>query len=308
MGYIDFNAQQNILNVISGQRNLVDQLVFSKINDEDAFSFIKANNETVGIKVEKFLSKVELKGYRAEQLFKELLDNVDIPYLHIGQSPGDHSRSLQDIKSKRPDFLINIPQLGILLFDVKCRRKVGFGGPDNKYFQISKEEIERLYQLQHKLLLPVWVAFLDEAEIYKIHETKGSRCGFWISSLTDLNDFLERLKANLSESDYAKISNVRIPDELLTIFSGDLNLKFGTNKLSEETLREFTDGYRFILAKGEKAILNCIKSKKIYKSYLKDEVKCYSMLKNEIDHLLTILISNNIVDYTPKEFLKLKPS
>ena len=306
MGYSEFNPKLNILDVVVGSKNPSDELTFRKIDKQENFSFILNKSETIGVRVDRFLSKVELKGYRAENLFKDLLNQVSIPYLHIGQSPGDHSRILQDIRSKRPDFLVNIPQLGILLFDVKCRRKMGFDDSEKKYFQINKEEIERLYELQHKLLLPVWIAFLDEALIYKIHDSVKSKCDFHLASLTDLNSFLLKLKENLTEKEYSKISSIRVPNELLSIFSGELNLKFGGNKISDTIMKEFSDGYKFILDKVEKQIIYNVKNKKIYKTYLKDEVRSRYMLMNEIDHLLTILIKDKIISYKPKEYLTIK--
>lgn len=305
MGYTEFNPKENILNVIIGNKNPNDKLTIDKIDQNENYSFIINKTETIGVRVNQFLSKVELKGYRAESLFKDLLDQVSIPYLHIGQSPGDHSRILQDIRSKRPDFLINIPQLGILLFDVKCRRNMGFDDPEKKYFQINKEEIERLYELQHKLLLPVWIAFLDQALIHKIHDPIKSKCEFHLSSLTDLNSFLSDLKANLNKKEYSKISSIRITNELLSIFSGELNLKFGTKKISDKIVKNFASGYKFILEKTEKLIIDHVKKNKIYRSYLKDQVRSSYMLMNEIDHLLTILIKDNVIIYKPKEFLKI---
>lgn len=305
MGYTEFNPKENTLDVVIGTKNPNVKLTFRKIERQENFSFILNQSDTIGVRVDRFLSKVELKGYRAENLFKDLLDQVSIPYLHIGQSPGDHSRILQDIKSKRPDFLINIPQLGILLFDVKCRRKMGFDDPDNKYFQINKEEIERLYELQHKLLLPVWIAFLDEALIFKIHDTVKSKCDFHLASLTELNSFLQELKINLTEKEYSKISSIRVPNELLSLFSGELNLQFGAKKVSAQKVKEFADGYKFILDKVEKQIIYNVTKKNIYKSYLKEKVRSRYMLMNEIDHLLNILIQDNIISYKPKEYLKI---
>jgi hypothetical protein len=311
MGYSEFNPKENSLIIFSGSKIQSNKFDFVKIHKEDGFELVKDASLTVGIKVDRFLSNVELKGIRGEMLFKELLDQISIPYLHIGQSPGDHSLLLQEAKSKRPDFLVNIPQLGILLFDVKCRRKMGFPNTKEKYFQVNLDEISRLGRLQKKLLLPVWVAFLDEGQIYHIHDKKKTKCTFYLAPVEDILRFGEEIRKAVSERRYSMISSIRIPDELLSPFAGDLNLRFGIEKLPPATIQKFAKGYNLLFEKTERELLEYIKTNKIYKTYCSDALKekCWFALKNEIDHILGILIKEKQVVYKPNEFLRinLKP-
>lgn len=306
MAYTEFDPKFNTLKIIREIVFSKEELLENKLDNHEHYSLLNEKDRNVGIKIANFLSKVELKGYRAETLFKELLDQIFIPYLHIGQSPGDHSWILQASKSKRPDFLINIPDLGILMIDVKCRRKMGFINNQDKYFQINKEEINQLYNLHHKLLLPVWIAFLDESEISHIHDKQKQKNIFYLASIVELKQYIDKLGANLSKREYAMISSVRVPYELLSEFCGEMNLKFGPDKISQSLIDKFAKGYKASFTGAETLILKHIRNNKCFKSKLSSELRIQYMLTNEVEQILAMLIQDKTVIHMPREFLKLK--
>ena len=61
-----------------------------------------------------------IKGEEAEAKFQEWLDKNNIPYLYIQQ---DKEKFASFFKTgfKRPDFIILIPNIGLILVDVKYR-------------------------------------------------------------------------------------------------------------------------------------------------------------------------------------------
>jgi hypothetical protein len=308
MSYTEFNPKQNSLKVLREPLNSWDKVTEEILENQEYFFLLKESSRTVGIKINNFLSKVELKGYRAETLFKELLDQISIPYLNIGQSPIDHSLTLQASNSKRPDFLLNIPNLGIIMIDVKCRRKMGFVNNEENYFQINKDEIDQLFNLNQNLLTPVWIAFLDQSEIFHIHDKEKQKSTFYLVPIVELKHYLENLRSKLSKRESLMISSIRLPNELLSEFSGDLNLKFGNIKITENTIEKFILGYKSSLIEIEKLILNHIRGNKCYKTKLSSELRVNFMLMNEIDHILALLIQENIVHHVSREPLRLMDS
>ncbi|MBS1681668.1 MAG: hypothetical protein JST48_08145 [Bacteroidetes bacterium] len=226
MAHTEFDAKKNVLTVVSGDKN--------------------SNGKRGSTKIDEYLSEAELKGNQAEELFRQFLDKFSIRHLRFSQNINDKSAAMQE--AKRPDFLITVPHVGALLIDVKCRKKKGFDGFPQEYFQIDRKDMERLFALQHEMLLPVWVAFLDESQLFKIGDKKETKCKFFIASLTELYRFHTNL--GLTQNECADILSVRIPDELLSTFDGELNIKFGTGKASNKTIKKFADGYRAILSKA----------------------------------------------------------
>ena len=179
------------------------------------------------------LEKNLKKGKQAEESFMQLLNNDGASYLYlrIDQKMGEKSKAL----TKRPDFLVNIPQFGAFLFDVKNREKQGFPDSVNKdkYHSIDPKDLEELYHLQQETLLPVWVAFLDGPK-----ETLH----FSLSPIADIYGFYLKLIKGLAKED---IKSIRIPSELvLSSFNGEFNINYGTKKISNETVEKFIGWYR----------------------------------------------------------------
>ncbi|PIN95833.1 hypothetical protein COU56_00595, partial [Candidatus Pacearchaeota archaeon CG10_big_fil_rev_8_21_14_0_10_31_9] len=56
-------------------------------------------------------------------MFKQWLDNHNIPYLYINQDPETFSSFFkEDLKGKRPYFMLLIPYFGFIFVDVKYKQ------------------------------------------------------------------------------------------------------------------------------------------------------------------------------------------
>ncbi len=95
------------------------------------------------------------KEREAESKFKEWLDKHDVPYCYIQQDVKTFSPSLKRYMTRRPDFMILIPNLGFILTDVEYKCAV------EKYdnFPIDKNETEQYINLQKYFNVQVWYVF-----------------------------------------------------------------------------------------------------------------------------------------------------
>lgn len=86
------------------------------------------------------------------------LDSHEIPFWYIQQDIESFSRGLKDHDMKRPDFMVVVPHVGLILVDV-TRKKLA-----EKYeeFRLDEEEIKKLYNLQKIFNLQVWYVLSNE--------------------------------------------------------------------------------------------------------------------------------------------------
>jgi hypothetical protein len=309
MAYIDFDPKTNSIRLVKGL--VTNNLEMNEIVAQGgAYSIFKdkEKDEFKGIKLNDYLSDLELKGAKAENLFKSMLDENDVPFLYIGQGPLGLERSnvLKDkMKSKRPDFLVNLPDMGILFFDVKCRQKKGFPTSSKTYFQLFKNEIIGLINLHEQLLVPVWIAFVDE---YIISDDSSTKPEFYLVPISVLKKYYDQLKANLSERENEMLTSVRIPDELLYEVKDKFAFKVGMTIINPELAITFAKSYKGLIRRIEDKIKDCIRTNSVLKSNLsqtiiKDTSK-YAF-RNEVETILSKLISEKVIEYEPKRPLAL---
>jgi len=87
------------------------------------------------------------KGMLVENNFRSWLDKHNIPYLYIQQDNENLSQSLKEIfQGKRPDFILLIPNFGIIFVDVKYKKI----HQDFKTYPIDIEETKKYSSLQRK--------------------------------------------------------------------------------------------------------------------------------------------------------------
>lgn len=145
MSYIDFDYNKNSILVCKGDSR--NRPKISKSNSHVNYDVYDFENNFNGIEIFDFLSESEQDGLKGELKFKELLEKNHIPYLYIGQGPFGIERSgilIEKTKSKRADFLVNIQDMGTILFDVKCRNKIKFHNNEESYFSIYMEKTVKL--------------------------------------------------------------------------------------------------------------------------------------------------------------------
>ncbi len=108
--------------------------------------------------------KSKEKGKETEKKFKDWLDKHKIPYFYIKQDIDFFSASFRgSFSGKRPDFMILIPNLGLIFVDVKYK-KISL---DYKNYPIGSEETKIYSCLQRKFNLHIWYVISNEDFDYK---------------------------------------------------------------------------------------------------------------------------------------------
>lgn len=110
------------------------------------------------------------KGAKAETDFRAWLDASTLPHLYVEQSPVTVPEPLRG-KIKRPDYLVGIPGVGLVAFDVKA--KTVYDG----CLIFDLDEIRKLRTFARLFHLTVYFACLN---------TEGAG-GFWVR-LDQLDD------------------------------------------------------------------------------------------------------------------------
>ncbi len=304
MSYIDFDYKKNSILVCKGDSRNRDKIELKNAHDE--FSEYSFENEFNGIEINGFLSRFEQDGLNGELKFKELLEENSIPYLYIGQGPFGIERSgilIDKTKSKRADFLVNIKDMGTILFDAKCRKKISFHSSEEKYFSLFISELEALNNLQNSILMPVWLAFTDRTKI------NNEKPIFYFVSISTLIKFWRGIFNYFKkEEDFREITVLRIPNQLLTKIENKIIFEVGYQNIDEELLNEFAKKNIGINRIIKDKIKELIRNKECHKSKIANELHnecgdyCYP---NEIIFHVEKLIKEEIIDYKPKQFLKL---
>jgi len=140
----------------------------------------------------------------AEERFKEWMDKNNIPYWYIDQSLESFSPSLRRFMIKRPDFMILLPNFGLIFVDVKDKSQA------DKYdkFFLFANEVDEYVGMQRTFNIPIWFVISHEKYHYKtwfwIPASDATRAGFVFESKDNkgkfysvpLNEFVQ-----VSESD-----------------------------------------------------------------------------------------------------------
>ena len=110
------------------------------------------------------MEKNKEKGDIVESKFKEWLDQHNIPYWYIQQDIKTFSLALKKyFGTKRPDFMILLPNLGFIFVDVKYKKL----NREYNSFPLDSEETTRYSNLQRNFNLQVWYALSNEDYGYK---------------------------------------------------------------------------------------------------------------------------------------------
>jgi hypothetical protein len=96
------------------------------------------------------------KGQRAEDAFQQWLDWSGMAYLYAEQSPFTFPAALRG-RIKRPDFLVGVPHVGALAFDVKA--KTVYDG----LVIFERQEVEQLGLFARLFNVTLYFVCVDEA-------------------------------------------------------------------------------------------------------------------------------------------------
>lgn len=150
-------------------------------------------------------------GNRAEIKFKEWLDKNNIPYWYIDQSLESFSPVLRKLMIKRPDFLILLPNFGMVFVDVKEKEQA------RKYekFFLHAHEVDKYLTMQRCFNIPVWFVIS--------HSRYHYNTWFWIplSDITKSGFIFEsrKKKEKVYSVPLAEFVQVANTDNLERIFS-----------------------------------------------------------------------------------------
>lgn len=104
------------------------------------------------------------KGAAAELAFRKWLDAAVLPHMYVEQSPLTVPEPLRG-QIKRPDYLVGIPGVGLVAFDVKAKTVY----PEGLIFDVA--EVQKLRTFARLFHLTVYFACLDP---------EGGPQGYWV--------------------------------------------------------------------------------------------------------------------------------
>lgn len=261
-----------------------------------------------GVEIKNFLSTNELYGMRAEERFKALLESNNVPYLYIGQGPFGIERSgvlIEQSKSKRADFLVNIPNMGTLLFDVKCRSKLPLKAAGERYFSLFVSEIDALHNLQKLVMLPVWLAFFDRSKMGKA-KTSDS---FYFIPIIVIRKFMQEMFRHFQhEKELHDLKVLRLPNELFEVINQKMNFGVGLVKIDEALASTFAKMHIGYIRKLKDKIKNTIREQPIFKSHLAAHIANNNEdigYTTEINFYVDQMIQKGVIEYDRFQPLRL---
>ena len=101
--------------------------------------------------------EIQNRERECEKSFKKWLDKNDIPYWYIQQDIDTFSPALKRYMTRRPDFMILIPNIGFILTDVEYKKSLEEYGK----FPIDKRETEQYVNLQKYFNIQI-----EDGEVY----------------------------------------------------------------------------------------------------------------------------------------------
>jgi hypothetical protein len=153
------------------------------------------------------------KGKATERKFQEWLDNHKIPYLYIHQEKETFSSFFrEDLKGKRPDFLLLIPYFGFIFVDVKYKQL----SQNQNYYAIDAQDAKKYSSLQRRFNINTWFVLSNEKVGYAtwnwIPVSKVLECGV----TTQISSRSKELFFPIPKSNFIQVAG---DDSLSRLFS-----------------------------------------------------------------------------------------
>ena len=169
-------------------------------------------------KTEQITAKNKKNGDEAEnKYFTKFCDMSNIIYLHIDQSPKAFASRIFKDESKRPDFIISIPDVGSVFVDVKAKKKYPFYskmfGSSFSAFWIDLKDYNKLRNLQERTSTPVWYA------IFELRNDEIIKNTLYLIPFSRISKFLLPFHKKL------KFGYVQIPDKCFYNWKKELEIK-----------------------------------------------------------------------------------
>ncbi|MBN1969300.1 MAG: hypothetical protein JXR48_02060 [Candidatus Delongbacteria bacterium] len=287
---------------------------YSKVTNSK-IELISDRKGVVGVKFNDYYEEIELASYYAENDFKTILDNQKLSSIYIGTSmeiSEKDSHFKMDIGKTRPDFVVNHPDIGQILIDVKCRKS--FVYEELRYFTITKEEVTDLVKIQTDIGLPIWLAFKDFRG-FDFEKKRYIELDFYLIPVRKLQVYIEEI--NRTGARYSKYYyTYKIPE---TILSKNLrlgNIDFDT-EFPKDMIKKTVEVQNNVLKLIRKTIIEVVQKEQVYKTYLPYHLTGDSIANSEfagslsdltpqdINNILWMMIEKNEVIFEKEQYLKI---
>ena len=333
MAEISRNSKENYFEVYKGfhKSRFAGELERIPVKDSN-LEMLKSRKKIIGARFKNFYEKIEIASYYAENELKKILERNKFFSIYLGMhfelDEKDKSFYL-NIGNTRPDFLVNLPGIGNVFVDVKCRKLLTFQqdaktedkkdseGEDEAFklcFNINKDEVHQLLQIEQKLNIPVWLAFKDY-NCFDYLKKEYSDHDFYLIPVSDVSEYIERLDSALKR--YSKLFySYRIPIDVLTKTAKLSSIRFHTD-FDTDLIKKMAEISISSLSKIKKEILDLVSTEKVYKTYLpyilsgnelsnsKSNGKLAEFTPQDINSVLWYLIDKGELHYRKEKYLKL---
>ena len=199
MAELTRNSKENTLEIYQGfhKSKFLEDMKHEPVKDSDIV-LLKGKKKIEGIKINNFFETTEIASYIAENDLKKIFDKKQYKSVYTGNFMQISDRSSDfylNIGKTRPDFLVKVPNIGMIFIDVKCRKLYEMNGDYNtKYFNLNIDETDELMSVQADMDIPVWIAVKDFGKFDKAKKEYKDP-DFYFISLTVLNSFIRKMNS-----------------------------------------------------------------------------------------------------------------
>jgi len=306
MAYVNYDPESNYYEVIRGVYNSSRE--FREDEASPDISFLVEGQDIAGVRLRNIFEKNEVLGAKGEEYIKGFMERNGVPYLYVGQGPTGIQKSevlKNDLQAHRPDFLIHLPDLGTLFFDVKCRWRRAFNEKGDTCFYLFRGEMEALIKLHFNLFIPVWVAFLDSHTINR----KDPRPAMHMVCASQLSAFWTELKKHLSEKEVRSLGVIRLPTALLQEVKEKLEFQIGIQKIPEDLVARYADLHRGMVRRVQDEVRTFIRKNQVLKTGMARKMltleKLPFLLDADVNAALNSMIHDNIIRFEERKPLTL---
>lgn len=306
MSYVNYDSETNFYDVIrgiyNGSRDFHEQEVAPDI------SLLIEGKDVSGVRVRNIFERNEVLGAKGEDYVKGFMERNGVPFLFVGQGPTGVQKSdilKTALQAHRPDFLIHLPDLGTLFFDVKCRWRRAFNEKGETCFYLFRSEMESLIKLHYSLFIPVWIAFLD-SHAFNRNDPKPV---MHLICASQLDVFWKEMKRQLSEREAQALGVIRLPMALFQEIKDKLEFQIGIQRIPEELIVRYAELHRGMVRRIQDEIKVFIRKNQILKTALPRKMltseKLPFLLDADVKAALNALIQESVVRFEDQKPLSL---
>lgn len=165
-------------------------------------------------------------GKKGEKAFVDLCDKFDCEFLHIRQDTDDFSSRMWRTGQKRPDFLLNIPDITSIFVDVKVREQKAAGQQSAKLsnvpaFSVFFDDFKKMKEMETRIRLSTWYAFFEKKNNTEIFTTPA-----YVIPLSRVEKHLPDHVLSKMEAREQNINwEIRIPRHCMNQWSSAIDLR-----------------------------------------------------------------------------------